>query len=376
MESGHPRLPAVLAGQGRRFVYEQAPLLVYWEATQSCALACIHCRAEAVPRRSPLELTTAEARGLLRQIAAFGGPRLPHLVITGGDPLRRPDLFPLIDYGHSLGLSISVTPAGTQELTPQVIQRLRAARVESVALSLDGSNEGRHDAFRGVAGSFRWTLAGARAVVEAGIPLQINTMVTAQTLGDIPRIYELLQELGITRWALFFLIATGRGAGLAEVTPAEGERLLVWLSQLTRDPQTKFVIKTTEAHHYRRIVAQQMARRLPPAQILASPVGRSFGIRDGNGIVFVSHAGQVFPSGFLPLAAGNVRRQPLASIYRESPLFQALRDVDRLKGKCGLCAFRSICGGSRARAYAATGDPLESDPLCPYQPRAGDAPLA
>ncbi len=376
MESGHPRLPAVFAGQGRRFVYEQAPLLVYWEATQSCALACIHCRAEAVPRRSPLELTTAEARGLLRQIAAFGGPRLPHLVITGGDPLRRPDLFPLIDYGHSLGLSISVTPAGTQELTPQVIQRLRAARVESVALSLDGSNEGRHDAFRGVAGSFRWTLAGARAVVEAGIPLQINTMVTAQTLGDIPRIYELLQELGITRWALFFLIATGRGAGLAEVTPAEGERLLVWLSQLARDPQTKFVIKTTEAHHYRRIVAQQMARRLPPAQILASPVGRSFGIRDGNGIVFVSHAGQVFPSGFLPLAAGNVRRQPLASIYRESPLFQALRDVDRLKGKCGLCAFRSICGGSRARAYAATGDPLESDPLCPYQPRAGDAPLA
>ncbi|GIV76474.1 MAG: radical SAM protein [Litorilinea sp.] len=376
MESGHPRLSAVFAGQGHRFVYEQAPLLVYWEATQSCALACIHCRAEAVPRRNPLELTTAEAQGLLRQIAAFGGPRRPHLVITGGDPLRRPDLFPLIDYGHSLGLSISVTPAGTQELTPQVIRKLKAARVESVALSLDGSTAERHDAFRGVAGSFRWTLAGARAVVEAGIPLQINTMVTAQTLDDIPRIHELLQDLGITRWALFFLIATGRGAGLAEVTPAEGERLLVWLSQLARDPQTKFVIKTTEAHHYRRIVVQQMARRLPPEAILASPAGRAFGIRDGNGIVFVSHVGQVFPSGFLPLAAGNVRRHPLASIYRESPLFQALRDADRLKGKCGICPFRALCGGSRARAYAATGDPLESDPLCPYQPRAGDVPLA
>ncbi|OUC07265.1 Fe-S oxidoreductase, partial [Litorilinea aerophila] len=166
---------------------------------------------------------------------------------------------------------------------PQVIRKLKAARVESVALSLDASTAERHDAFRGVAGSFRWTLAGARAVVEAGIPLQINTMVTAQTLDDIPRIHELLQDVGITRWALFFLIATGRGAGLAEVTPAEGERLLVWLSQLARDPQTKFVIKTTEAHHYRRIVVQQMARRLPPEAILASPAGRAFGIRDGNG---------------------------------------------------------------------------------------------
>ena len=362
-------LPTLFAAQRHRFVHADAPLLVYWESTQSCALACIHCRAEAVNHRNPFELNTVEARSLLEQIAAFGGRRLPHLVITGGDPLRRPDLFDLIDYGHRLGLSISVTPAGTEELTADVVAQLRGAGVESVALSLDGSTAQRHDAFRGVEGSFRWTLAGARAIAGAGIPLQINTMVTAQTLHDIPQIYETVKLLGITRWALFFLIATGRGEGVADVTPAESERLLVWLGQIARDPRTPFVVKTTEAHHYRRIFVQKARRRLNDAEILASTAGRGFGIRDGNGIVFVSHAGQVFPSGFLPLSAGNIRRQSLVDIYRDSEIFRSLRDADQLKGKCGLCPFRTLCGGSRARAYAVTGDALESDPLCPYQPR-------
>jgi radical SAM protein len=362
-------LPTLFSQQGGQFIYDRAPKLVYWEATQSCALSCLHCRAEAVPQRSPFELSTKEARSLLQQIADFGGDPLPHLVITGGDPLQRPDLFELIAYARDLGLSVSTTPAGTAALTPEVINRFKVAGISSIALSLDGSTPARHDAFRGVSGSFAWTKAGAQRVVAEGIPLQINTLVSAQTLDDIPQIYAEVREWGITRWALFFLIATGRGEKLAEVTPAQSEQLLNWLGEIARDPATSFVIKTTEAHHYRRIMVQKMHRRLSEEAILQTPAGRGFGIRDGNGIVFISHAGQVFPSGFLPLSAGNVRKSALSNLYRDSDLFRSLRDADQLQGKCGICAFRTLCGGSRARAFAATGDPLGSDPLCPYQPR-------
>lgn len=355
--------------QRSRFVYDRAPKLVYWEATQACALSCVHCRAEAQPRRSLLELSTAEAQALLRQIAAFAIDPLPQLVITGGDPLQRPDLFELIAYGRGLGLSISITPAGTAALTADVIGRLKGAGISSIALSLDGSTPERHDAFRGVAGSFAWTQAGARAIVANDIPLQLNTLVSSRTLDDLPYIYEQVRTWGLTRWALFFLIATGRGEQLAEVTPAQSEQLLNWVGELARDPVTPFVIKTTEAHHYRRIFVQKTRRRLTEEAILATPAGRGFGIRDGNGIVFISHSGQVFPSGFLPLSAGNVRKTPLADIYCQSDLFRSLRDADQLEGKCGQCAFRTLCGGSRARAYAAHGNPLASDPLCPYQPR-------
>jgi radical SAM protein len=364
------RLPALFAAQRHHFSHDQAPRLVYWEATQSCALACVHCRAAAMAHRHPDELTTEEGQALLRQIAAFADESPPHLVITGGDPLRRPDLFELIAYGKALGLSISVTPAGTQALTEEVIARFQQAGVASLALSLDGSTPAIHDAFRGVAGSFEWTISGARAIVARGIPLQLNTMVTAETAHDLPQIYQVVKELGITRWALFFLIGTGRGTALAEVSPAESERLLNWLIEIARAPETNFVIKTTEAHHYRRIAVQRMRRHMRDEQILGTPVGRGFGIRDGDGIVFVSHRGDIYPSGFLPLGAGNVRADSLVETYRHSALFTSLRDPDQLQGKCGDCSFRLVCGGSRSRAYAATGNPLASDPLCIYQPRA------
>jgi radical SAM protein len=363
------RLPALFAAQRHRFTYGDAPKLVYWEATQSCALACIHCRAAALAQRHPDEVTTSEARAFLRQIVRFESEPLPHLVITGGDPLRRPDLFTLIDEGRSLGLSISVTPAGSEALTTQVVEQFKEAGVASLALSLDGATPDTHDAFRGVAGSFAWTLAGARTIMAQGIPLQINTMVTAETIDELPQIYQVVKELGIARWALFFLIATGRGTSLAEVTPAQSERLLNWLWNINRAPETPFAIKTTEAHHYRRIAVQRLQQRMAEEQMFSTPAGRGFGIRDGNGIVFVSHLGEVYPSGFLPLSAGNVRSSSLVHIYRDSPLFCALRDPEQLSGKCGDCPFRIVCGGSRARAYAATGDPLASDPLCLYQPR-------
>ena len=362
--------PALFHRYQERFRYEQAPMLVYWEATQSCALACTHCRANAMLQRNPWELNTQEAQALLRQIAEFGCEAMtPHLVITGGDPLQRPDIFELIAYARSLGLSVSITPAGTMALTDKLVEQLHAAGISSIALSLDGSTPSRHDTFRGVPGSFEWTKAAAQAIVARNIPLQINTLVSAQTLDDIPNIYAEVRSWGITRWALFFLITTGRGSQLAEVTPAQGEQLLQWLGALARNPATPFLLKTTEAHHYRRILVQALRHRLSEEAILATPAGRGFGIRDGNGIVFVSHIGQVFPSGFLPLSAGNVRKIPLTAIYRNSSLFQALRDPNQLQGKCGACPFRMICGGSRARAYAVTGNPLESDPLCPYQPR-------
>lgn len=355
-------------GPVKRFVYDKAPLLIYWEATRACDLACIHCRAEAVAQRHPLELRTKEVKRFLDQITVFGWPRLPHLVITGGDPLQRPDLFELIAYGRSLSIPISVTPAGTEQLTPAVVEQLRASGVSSLGLSLDGSNGDLHDAFRGEPGSFRWTVEGAKAARANGLPVQVNTMVTARTLDDIPAIYEVVKELGIARWALFFLISTGRGQALEGITPAESERFLNWLWRLA--PEAPFPIKTTEAHHYRRIAYLKMrSQDMTNEAILGSPVGRGFGIRDGNGIVFVSHVGAVYPSGFLPLAAGNVRRQSLVDIYRHSKLFRSLRDPDRLQGKCGRCEFRALCGGSRARAFAEGGHPLAADRLCPYQPR-------
>jgi AdoMet-dependent heme synthase len=355
-------------GPVARFVFDQAPMLVYWEATRACDLACIHCRAEAVARRHPLELKTEEVQALLRQIAGFGGPTLPHLVVTGGDPLNRPDLLELIRHGRGLGIPISVTPAGTPKLTRPAIVALQEAGVSGLGLSLDGSDSTRHDAFRGEPGSFEWTVNGIRTARALGLPVQVNTMVTAETLADIPAIYELMRLLGISRWALFFLIATGRGAALRSLQPAESERFLNWLWQQVRS--APFPIKTTEAHHYRRIAYLKLQRRgLGEQQILELPVGRGFGIRDGNGIVFVSHTGEVYPSGFLPLAAGNVRRDDLVAIYRESDLFRRLRDAEQLQGKCGRCEFRALCGGSRARAFAETGDPLAADSLCPYEPR-------
>jgi AdoMet-dependent heme synthase len=354
-------------GPRASFLYDRAPMLVYWESTRACDLACVHCRAEATTWRSPLELRTEEVRDLLGQIAAFG-ERPPHLVITGGDPLQRPDLFELIAHGRALGLPVSVTPAGTARLTAEVIGRFKDAGVNALGLSLDGSDAARHDAFRGEPGSFAWTVAGIRRAVEQDLPVQVNTMVTARTVEDIPGIYDVLRALGIPRWALFFLISTGRGATLRGITAEESELFLNRLWRLV--PDAPFPIKTTEAHHYRRIAFMNMHRRgLSAAEITRTPVGRGFGIRDGNGVVFVSHTGAVYPSGFLPLSAGNVRRQSLVDIYRDSRLFRQLRDVDQLQGKCRRCEFRALCGGSRARAYAETGDPMAADALCLYEPR-------
>jgi radical SAM protein len=346
--------------------YAQNPLIVYWEMTQACALACRHCRAEAVLKCHPHQLNHEESRDLLRQLAGFGDP-LPHLILTGGDPLERPDLYELIDEAQSLGLQVSITPSATEALTAEAMQKLKVHGIQSLGLSLDGSNAARHEAVRGVPGCFGWTMRAAHAAAEVGLPIQMNTLVSEETADDLEAIYQVLTHLKVMRWSLFFLIAVGRGKALRELTPEAGEKLMNRIYDLAA--RAPFAIKTTEAPHYRRVALHRMrGLKIAPEALHRISVFNGFSIRDGHGIVFISNTGEICPAGFLPASAGNVRTSSVPDVYRYSQLFRALHNPDELKGKCGKCEYREICGGSRARAFAHTADPLESDPFCPYQP--------
>jgi len=301
-----------------------------------------------VHQRHPGELTTAECRAVLRELAR-AAPL--HVVFTGGDPFKRPDLYDLIDAARELELPVSVSPSATPLLTAAALQELRARGVEAMSLSLDGSAADRHDAIRGVPGAFAQTLDLARAAVATALPLQLNTLVSRETLDDLPAIYALTRELGAQRWSLFFLVQVGRGAVLEQISPEECETLMRWLADL---PRGHPLVTTTEAPHYRRVVREHTGRH----------GGHGAGVRDGNGIMFISHTGEVYPSGFLPLVAGSVRTASPLTIYRDSALFHRLRKPDTFVGRCGTCALREECGGSRARAYADSGDPFGEDPLC------------
>ena len=360
--------PATRSHQHTARDYSRNPLIVYWEMTQACGLACRHCRADAMTQPHRRELTNVESKNLLRQIAAFGDP-LPHLILTGGDPLKRADLYDLIDDANELGLSVSITPSATQDLTHEVIARLKEHGIRSLGLSLDGSNAARHDAVRGVPGCFDWTIRGAEIAVEFDLPIQINTLVSQETADDLPAVYELLKTINVMRWSLFFLISVGRGRVLKEVSTEDGEKIMEWVYDLARG--APFAIKTTEAPSYRRIALDRMREEeMSTEQIRRTPVYNGFGIRDGHGIVFLSNTGDICPAGFLPLTVGNVRHDNLADVYRNAPLFRSLHNPNEFKGKCGRCKYRAICGGSRARAYAYTRDALESDPFCRYEPAA------
>ncbi len=376
---GHPgghagpmgAIGAVGSVKAQDYLFPRAPMLVYWEMTLSCGLACRHCRATAMPDRAPDELTTDEGLRLLDAITGFGEP-YPHVVFTGGDPLRRDDLETLVEAATARGIGASLAPAATPELTIDRLRTLKAAGIQTTSLSIDGSTAERHDSFRGVAGTFETTLRAAEWMHEVGLPLQVNTLVTDETLSDLPAIYELMTTLGILRWSLFFLISVGRGSDLREIEPGQAEKLNHWLYDLSKT--APFQIKTTEATHYRRVAMKRMAAEgLDHDAIARTSVGRGFGVRDGNGIMFVANNGFVFPSGFLPLPTGNVRTDDIVTLYREHPVFTGLRDASQFKGRCGMCEFVRVCGGSRARAFAWTGDPLEADPLCPYVP-SGTAP--
>jgi AdoMet-dependent heme synthase len=371
----------------RRDVGEH-PFIVIWEATRACPLACRHCRAVAVPDRHPGELSTADAQDLLGQVAAFGRPP-PLFVVTGGDPFQRPDLCQVVRYGAGLGLPVAVSPSGTPTLTAANLNAVREAGAKAVSLSLDGSSAAVHDDFRGVQGVFGWTLQAWRTARQLGLKVQINTTVTGHNLGDLADIAAVVHEQGAVLWSLFLLVPTGRGRLLPPLTQHEVEDVL----NFAYDVGAVLPTKTTEAHHFRRVVIQRrileehgidherslgLGSRYRQLRDRLHQLGLDAGnrrirrppldVNAGRGFVFISHIGDVHPSGFLPLIAGNVRQRPLTDIYRSSPLFVGLRDPDTLGGRCGACEFRVVCGGSRSRAFAVTGDPYAEEPWCAYQP--------
>ena len=349
--------------------FSEAPFLVIWVAAQACDLACRHCRASANPQRNPLELNTAEARALIEQIKAFGDPLM---VFTGGDPLKRSDIFELLRHSVDNGLRTTITPSATPLLSDDAVERIQACGVSRMAVSLDGPDAASHDDFRQVAGSFSRTIGALRHASSIGLETQINTTVTRYNRHRLEEIAALVEREKARLWSVFFLIVTGRAEAQHDLSPAEYEEVFEFLYRTSL--RASFDIKTTEAQHYRRYVARQ-TKSLPaprgtrPASPMTA-IARQAGINDGKGLLFVSHTGEIFPSGFLEISAGNVRRTPLADSYRHSDLFRALRDSSRLEGKCGACEYRNLCGGSRSRAHALTGNFLAADPSCVYQPEA------
>ncbi|MBI4564604.1 MAG: TIGR04053 family radical SAM/SPASM domain-containing protein [Planctomycetes bacterium] len=346
--------------------FDKAPFLVIWETTQACDLACRHCRACAIPGPIPGELTTDEGRWLIDQVSELGTPLL---VLSGGDPATRDDLFELIEHAKERALRVATIPAATPRLTERLIEKLKEAGLDQVAFSLDFPRAELHDGFRGAPGAFARTLEAVNWAHKHGLPPQINTCVWDQSAPYLQEMADLVDKLGAVFWEVFFLVPMGRGTSIGGLTPEGCEELFPIL--MRAQAKRRFILKVTEAPHYRRFLRQRHEREHGRVEHVGSgesvPMAQR-GVNAGNGFLFVSHLGEVYPSGFLPVSAGNVRAAALADLYLESPLFRDLRDPDRLKGRCGRCPFRAICGGSRSRAYALTGDWLETDPWCAYAP--------
>jgi radical SAM protein len=347
--------------------FDRTPFLVIWETTQACELACLHCRAEAMPGPIPGELTPEEGKSVIDQVAAMGTPLM---VLSGGDPASRPDLIDLVRHGKERGLRMATIPAATPRLTRDLVVRLKDAGLDQIAFSLDFPQAKLHDDFRGVPGAFDRTLQALGWARELGIPTQINTCVWDQSTHHLEEMSRLVEGQGIVFWEVFFLVPLGRGMLLKGLTAARCDEMFEVLRRAHAGK--KYILKVTEAPHYRRYLNERQEEergrvRHQPGEGEALGLAHR-GVNAGSGFLFVSHLGEIFPSGFLPVTAGNVRTQRLAEVYRESPLFVSLRDPSRLKGRCGRCPFRRTCGGSRSRAYALTGDWHEEDPWCSYVP--------
>ncbi|MHB1842478.1 MAG: TIGR04053 family radical SAM/SPASM domain-containing protein [Sulfobacillus sp.] len=348
------------------------PMLVFWETTRACLLACSHCRATAQRHPLPGELDTQEGLQLLEQICAFGKPA-PVVVFTGGDLLCRPDIYELLGRAQQLGLHIAAAPAVTPLLNRSALVRMQAAGVEAISLSLDAL-AGIHDSIRGVPGTFDRTIEAARLAQELGLRVQINTVVMAQTVHTLADVAAVLLQAQIPIWEVFFLIATGRAGRDDMLSAQDSEDVCRFLLDASC---YDLVVRTVEAPFVRRILVErqpgtqggplhrQLGRRLE--QLSGPPVHdvriASKGTLDGDGIVFVAYDGTVSPGGFLPIPLGNVRQDQLSDIYRQHPLLDAIRHR-QLLDPCGSCAHRFSCGGSRARAYSMTGNALAADPIC------------
>jgi radical SAM protein with 4Fe4S-binding SPASM domain len=330
--------------------------LLAWEATRACAFACRHCRAEAQRERDPQELTLKEIFKVWAEVAERAKPIL---IITGGDPLLRQDIFQAARYATDLGFKVVMSPSGSK-ITPAVVKKLQAAGVRKLSLSLDGSNPEIHDGFRQVKGAFALVLKNAEILKEFGLPFQINTTITPHNVKDLAEIYNLALRLGAQNWDLFMLVPTGRAKELTPFTPAEYTAVLDWIAK--QKLQAKLPIKITCSPQYPVITGDWGASGNLKGEI------KSKGCMAGAEFCFISHTGEVYGCGYLPLAAGNIKSQSFWEIYNYSPLFTQLRQEKNLKGKCSICEFKRRCGGCRARAYGVTGDYLEAEPFCTYEP--------
>jgi radical SAM protein len=362
-----------------RLDFERRPMLVFWEVTRACLLACRHCRASATEGALPGELTTAEGLDLIDQVAAFGRP-YPILVLTGGDCLLRPDLFDLVEHATALGVPVALSPSVTPSLTPTMIDRMVTSGVKAVSISLDGAVPATHDGVRGIPGHFEDTIKAISALSKAGLTVQVNTTVMRANVDELADVADLISRAGAHIWEVFFLVQVGRGVDTDAVSPVEHDDICHFLYDAS---QHGFIVRTVEAPFFRRVVARRQAGDPGPTSRLyqrlsgrlealmgpatGRPRAHTAATRDGKGILFVAHDGEINPAGFLPQPLGNVRDESVAAIYRDDPLLRQIRAAD-FTGRCGRCEYADLCGGSRARAFAASGDPLGEDPACPYEP--------
>jgi radical SAM protein len=365
--------------------FDRRPLLVFWEMTKACQLACFHCRADAQLCAGPDELSTAEGLRLVDSLAGLGRPR-PILILTGGDCLMRDDVVEIARYARSVNVPVAIAPSVTARLTSATLCALREVGVKSASLSLDGASAATHDAVRGVDGHFEATLRAIRELRAHGFTTQINTTVMPTNVRELADVAALLGRHGVDVWEVFFLITTGRGSDVRATTASENEDVCHFLVDASR---YGFTVRTVEAPFFRRVVLERrlvdvdsyaaahhgplyadLSARLvellgPATAPIRAP---SVATRDGKGIIFVGANGDVFPSGFLPVSLGNVRDASVVDIYRDHPLLLAIRDA-AFSGPCGRCDYANLCGGSRSRAFAATADPLASDPACVHVSR-------
>ena len=357
--------------------FSNKPILLFWETTRACPLRCVHCRADAIENPLPGELSTAEGKNLIDQVAAFGKP-YPVIIFTGGDPLKRDDLYELLAYTSSKGIGFAVSPAVSQFLTIEVLEKLKRSGAASISVSLDGAQKEIHDSIRQLNGTYERTISVMRQAIGIGLPVQVNTTVMKQNVTELPMMFKQLMELGIKVWEVFFLIKAGRGKGVDDLTPSECESVCNFLYDVSK---CGIIVRTVEAPFIRRVAKRRertdywagdelyLKMRSELDAFGYRPVAPStiklIGTLDGDGIMFVSYDGTVSPGGFLPLGVGNVKNGNIVDVYTKNELFMDIRER-RLEGPCGTCAFKSECGGSRARAYAYSGNPLGSDSACFY----------
>ncbi|QDU72332.1 radical SAM protein [Mucisphaera calidilacus] len=331
--------------------------MAFYEVTRACDLVCRHCRACAQPLACEDELSHEQSLALLDDLAGFEQP--PQVILTGGDPMRRSDLPELVRHAAGVGLRPAVALSATPRVTRDRLRELAEAGMSALAVSLDGADEETHRRLRGIPGTFDRAIRILRDADALGVATQVNTTVTRDNVGQIDAMAEMLDNLGIRRWSVFFLVPTGRGSVLERIEPMQYRDVFERLHEQSK--MRSFMIKTTEAPFYRRFVIQRDGE---------GPRGgkNTLGVNDGRGVVFISHVGEIQPSGFLPLTRGRFPADSVVRVYHEDEVFGALQDPDRLGGKCGVCDFRRVCGGSRARAFALTGDYLAEEPDCGYRP--------